>query len=57
MSDKVRLIDAEKFRKAIELLCEDERINMTAITYFALRDLLDTIPTVEAEPESEVDAE
>lgn len=49
MSDKVRLIDAEKLKKAIELLCEDERTNMTAITYFALRDLLDTMPTIEAE--------
>lgn len=49
MSDKVRLIDANALGKAIELLCEDERINMTAITYFVLCELLDTMPTIEAE--------
>lgn len=46
----MRPIDADELKKAIELLCEDERTNMTAIAYFALRELIDTMPTIEAEP-------
>ena len=45
----VRLINANMTKEAIELLCKDERTNMTAITYFVLLDLLDTMPTIEAE--------
>lgn len=45
----MRPIDADALKKAIELLCEDERTNMTAIAYFALLELVDTMPTIEAE--------
>ena len=45
----MRVVDGDALKKAIELLCEDERTNMTAITYFALRELLDTMPTIEVE--------
>lgn len=48
----MRPIDADTLKKSIERLCEDERTNMTAITYFALHDLLDTMPTVKAEPDN-----
>lgn len=47
----MRPIDADALKKAIELLCEDERTNMTAIAYFALLELVDTMPTIEAEPD------
>lgn len=49
----MRPIDADTLKKSIERLCEDERTNMTAITYFALHDLLDTMPTVKAEPDND----
>lgn len=52
MSNEVRLIDANTLKKAIELFCEDERTNMTAIAYFALMELVDTMPTIEAEPDN-----
>ena len=45
----MRPIDADALKKAIELICEDERTNMTAIAYFALLELVDTMPTIEAE--------
>lgn len=52
MADEVRMIDANKLKKAIKILCEDERnpLNITAIAYFALCELVDTMPTIEPEP-------
>ena len=51
----MRSIDADKLKKKIELLCKDERnlISMTAITYFALLELVDTMPTIEVEPDKD----
>lgn len=42
----MRPVDADALKKAIELICEDERTNMTAIAYFALMELVDTMPTI-----------
>lgn len=52
MADEVRLIDANKLKQVLEVLCKDERnpLNITAIAYFALCELVDTMPTIEAEP-------
>lgn len=49
MDNKIRLIEANLTKKALKLLCEDERASMTAITYFALMDLIDKMPTIEVE--------
>lgn len=51
MADKeVRLIDANKLKQVLEVLCKDERVNISAVTYFTIVELIDNMPTIEAEP-------
>lgn len=49
----MRAIDADKFKQVLEVLCKDEKnpLNITAIAYFALVELIDNMPTIEAEPD------
>lgn len=50
MADEVRLIDANKFKQGIEVICKDEKARISAVTYFAIVGFIDKLPTIEIEP-------
>lgn len=50
MANEVRIIDANKLKQGFEVLCKDERVSMSAVTYFAIVEFIDALPTIEVEP-------
>ena len=52
MSDEVRLINANKLKQGLEVLCKDERVDILAVTYFTIVAFIDEMPTIEAEPDN-----
>ena len=46
----MRLIDGDKFKTALDFLCKEEGLDILAVTYFTIQQLVDEMPTIDAEP-------